>query len=823
MNWARRLRRAAVLLASAGAAFVLAPPAVGQRAACTVRINQQPVSAYPRSQPLEVDSDAELMLDVRAVKEIGPVRVDAVFPPQLLVLERRIDGPSFTRQLPVAKIDRLGVVGLQVEVANGECRETAWVKINAPPIRDGCATAAAGAGAAAGGVVLVALGLALRGKRGAFIGILGAGLAGLGGVVLAEEYGTVEITPAVLAASTVLPAAAAGMLHRLIRRAPDGPPKSPTQPRWVDPRAKTMVGEFKRVRVHTALQAAPLPQPDFRGFHTPEAAARFYLSHALQAEGGPALRGVAAPDRPELVPGLTLVDQREEARTETRLVRFKQTHQAIPVFGSKAVVEVDRDGALVSLDAELADMGDISPTASISPSAALQAVAARAGTTAGTLLGVPGPELRFYLHEAAGAQEHGAGEWHLAWFLVDVPAAPPGFFDAARGQPGAGHGPGPSPRRLFPRLNYVVDAHSGEILSAYSAAPTVDAPPSPRRGPLEVPSECKGYGDDGVHYEFMGSSVDDGYDLRDPTRDAVTYSLGFGSIGVGDDPAPLPARPVTNLASDYQRTQPGAVSAHVNATRVFDFYNGVLQRDGVDDKHMDLISVVNCANPDPQGAATQEWPQAVWWANRMWYGQTRNDQGKLVSWSVHLDVMAHELTHGVTAHTANLMYRDESGALDESLSDIFGIIISNWYTAPDREDVSTWSWEMGSGLGPDGRPLRDLSDPRRTGHPDHMQDFVKTRYDSGGVHANSNIHNKAAYNVLTARTASGAPAFSVTEVACLYYWALTRLSETATFTQMLEALIDVAATYFRGDPTEMNDKIAQLRAAYAAVGIEATD
>ena len=106
----------------------------------------------------------------------------------------------------------------------------------------------------------------------------------------------------------------------------------------------------------------------------------------------------------------------------------------------------------------------------------------------------------------------------------------------------------------------------------------------------------------------------------------------------------------------------------------------------------------------------------------MWYGQIMRD-GRLVSLSRYLDVIGHELTHGVIETTSNLVYATQSGALNESFADIAGVIINNWYTAPDRKDVDTWNWEIGPGLRSDGRPLRDFADPTRTGHPKHMDNF----------------------------------------------------------------------------------------------------
>ena len=203
----------------------------------------------------------------------------------------------------------------------------------------------------------------------------------------------------------------------------------------------------------------------------------------------------------------------------------------------------------------------------------------------------------------------------------------------------------------------------------------------------------------------------------------------------------------------------------------------------------------------------------------MWYGQTRDAGGKLQSFSRFLDVIAHELTHGVTETTSNLVYKNQSGALNESFSDIFGIIIKNWFQVGADSDVSKWSWELGPGLGEDGRPLRDLSDPKRTGDPDHMDSYLVTNRDSGGVHTNSNIHNKAAFNVLTARGANG-PIFTAREVSLLYYVTLTRLSSLASFKDTLNELLAVAAVYYAGNPSDAATRGRAIEDAYAAVGIK---
>jgi bacillolysin/neutral peptidase B len=348
----------------------------------------------------------------------------------------------------------------------------------------------------------------------------------------------------------------------------------------------------------------------------------------------------------------------------------------------------------------------------------------------------------------------------------------------------------------------LVDAHDGEVVFYYSSTPLLD-----------VPVELSGTDEGDAQVTFWGRKVQSGYELRDPLRDIATYDLHLADINDA-----VLADPFTSEVASLKEDARGIVSAHINATKVFNFYKGVLYRDGVDDKGMELIGVVNCTYGADEAPPT--WRNAVWFNNRMWYGQAKGPDGRLVSFARFLDVIAHELTHGVTEYTAGLIYKDQSGALNESFSDIFGIMIKNWDpTRPDGGDVATWDWELGSGLRQGGLPLRDLSDPSRTGDPAHMDDYVHTALDSGGVHTNSNIHNKAAYNVLTAAADQGKPVFTAQEVAYLYYLCLTRLSPSATFDETLDTLVSVAETYFGGDPSAMTRKVATIREAYQDVGI----
>ncbi len=578
-----------------------------------------------------------------------------------------------------------------------------------------------------------------------------------------------------------------------------------------------MAGGFTKVHFHTAdkniddlkaMGVAGLKQRGTgrrasagarpRSFDNDEAAARFYLSQVLNLDERPAVRGLTAPEQAGLVPDMHFVASQDIPFTKTRLVQFEQTQKNIPILGSRLVVELNRNRELVSVSGGVANINAVSAIPSLSPKDGLLQIARFADVPPESLEAVDPPKLYYYHNDATET-------WHLAYLYKKVPAAPKEFIEQASEYKSAGHGFGVSPRLLEPKLNYLIDAYDGTVLTYYSAAPMID-----------IPSKCRGIDELDCSQEFWGrfDKEKGQFELNDPIRFIKTFDHKLKDIRKN----PKSSQPVQNSTNDWVESNRAAISAHVNAMKVYDFYKTVLKRDGIDDKGMDLISIVNCTYSlmgDPP-----EWHNAIWDPDNhcMWYGQSKDENGKLQSYSRFMDVIAHELTHGINEFTADLIYQDQSGALSESFSDIFGVIINNWYQVGPDSDVRRWNWEIGAGLGENGKPLRDMSNPKRTGDPDHMNDYLDTQRDFGGVHTNSNIPNKAAFLVLTSLDENGQPVFLPHDIAVLYYLCFYRLGCRATFSDVPEALVDIAKSYWAGDNT-LNQKIKYIEEAYHGVGI----
>ncbi|MEV5983752.1 M4 family metallopeptidase [Streptomyces sp. NPDC052051] len=183
--------------------------------------------------------------------------------------------------------------------------------------------------------------------------------------------------------------------------------------------------------------------------------------------------------------------------------------------------------------------------------------------------------------------------------------------------------------------------------------------------------------------------------------------------------------------------------AYTGLGATFDLYRKAYGRDSIDGSGRPLDASVHYG---------EKYDNAFWNGEQMVFGD--GDGEIFLDFTLPVDVIGHELTHGVTQHTANLAYSGQSGALNESVSDVFGSLIKQHTLGQTAAEAD---WLIGAGLlAPrvHGTALRSLKAPGtayddptlgKDPQPATMADFVKTTKDEGGVHINSGIPNHAFY------------------------------------------------------------------------------
>jgi Zn-dependent metalloprotease len=237
----------------------------------------------------------------------------------------------------------------------------------------------------------------------------------------------------------------------------------------------------------------------------------------------------------------------------------------------------------------------------------------------------------------------------------------------------------------------------------------------------------------------------------------------------------------------------------------YDFYWETLRRNSIDDQGMPLNGHVHFGN---------RYNNAFWDGQRMVFG---DGDGVLFNrFTIAIDVMGHELTHGVTEKEAQLIYQDQSGALNESVSDVYGSLVKQHHKG--KQAAEDADWLIGEGIWADpgrGEALRSMKEPGTAfegdPQPGHMDDYVNTIDDNGGVHINSGIPNRAFY--LAATRIGG---YAGEKAGPIWYAALRdpRLKPDASFVQFARLTVINAEILFPG-----GDEQQIVQDAWSEVGV----
>lgn len=204
---------------------------------------------------------------------------------------------------------------------------------------------------------------------------------------------------------------------------------------------------------------------------------------------------------------------------------------------------------------------------------------------------------------------------------------------------------------------------------------------------------------------------------------------------------------VVRVEGQEATKDPAVDEAYDGLGATYDFFWQIFERHSIDDDGLALNAIVHFG---------MDYNNAFWDGQQMVFGD--GDGDLFNRFTVALDVIGHELTHGVTEDEAQLQYFNQSGALNESMSDVFGVLVKQYVL---QQEAQSADWLIGAGLltaNVRGVALRSMRAPGtafddpilgKDPQPAHMRDFVRTFEDNGGVHINSGIPNHAFYLVAT--------------------------------------------------------------------------
>jgi bacillolysin len=462
--------------------------------------------------------------------------------------------------------------------------------------------------------------------------------------------------------------------------------------------------------------------------------------------------------------------------------RFQQTVKGVPVWASTLTRQSDESGVAVSIFGELYEgLEGVRTEPKISPEEARRIAATDAGFELGSvraplyvLVTERGPRLAYVVRAA----------------LPDL--------------------------KIF---QYFIDAVSGSIVE--------------KRDDVKRQSVGTGAGVFGGEKKISTTLQGGTYVAADALRPPVldTFNMRGDILSVARYLNGLRPLFASDYASDGDNrwTDPVVVDAHVHAGWTYDYLFKRFGRLGLDNQNLPIINIVHPATLSDffvYGDVVVDFL-----INAGYYGDGLMIYGDGLPFTVDgqiydplsgaLDVVAHELTHGVTDYTSQLEYRDEPGALNEAFSDMLGTSVEFYF-----QQAGTARGQADYLIGEDViRPggIRSLSNPALFNQPDHYSRFVRTSFDNGGVHINSGIPNHAFYlaieggrNPTSGLNVTGVGGANREQIEKVFYRAFTSmLPANARFSTARAATIQAARDlYGAGSAAER-----AVNEAWTAVGV----
>ncbi|MDR4326373.1 M4 family metallopeptidase [Bacillus pseudomycoides] len=475
---------------------------------------------------------------------------------------------------------------------------------------------------------------------------------------------------------------------------------------------------------------------------------------------------------------------KKDSVTDATVVRMQQVYEGTPVWGSTQLAHVSKDGSLKVLSGTV--VPDLDKKEKLKNKNKIEGKKAIA--IAQQDLGLTP---KYEVEPSADLYVYQNGEDTTYAYVVKL-----NFLE-------------PKPGNYY----YFIEAESGKVLNKYN---TIDHVNGENQAPLKqenakqegkaVVKPVIGTNKVGTGKGVLGDTKSinttlsgSTYYLQDNTRGATIFTYDAKNRST------LPGTLWTDTDNVFNASRDAAaVDAHYYAGVTYDYYKNTFNRNSVNDAGAPLKSTVHYGS---------NYNNAFWDGSQMVYGD--GDGYTFTSLSGGLDVIGHELTHAVTENSSNLIYQNESGALNEAISDVFGTLVEYY-------DNRNPDWEIGEDIytpGKSGDALRSMSDPAKYDDPDHYSKRYTGSSDNGGVHTNSGIINKAAYLLANGGTHYGVKVNGIgkDKVGAIYYRANTQyFTESTTFSQARAGLVQAAADLYGANSAE----VTAVKQSYDAVGVK---
>ncbi|MBL4592557.1 MAG: M4 family metallopeptidase [Flavobacteriales bacterium] len=381
--------------------------------------------------------------------------------------------------------------------------------------------------------------------------------------------------------------------------------------------------------------------------------------------------------------------------------RYQQYHKGVEVYGAQYMVH-EKNQQLISSNGKLVKGISKANSTSIKPNKAILNAISFVGAEK-------------YMWESAGAEQLLKQIKNNA-FASYYPQAELVFFDKYFTQVGSNYKLAYKvevyAEKPLSKQDVFVDAQTGEIIHAYNKLHTTE---------VTGIASTKYAGTQSIQVDSLSATS---FRLREYSRGGgiETYNMLQGT----NYALAVDFTDTDNIWNNVNAQQDeAATDAHWAAEMTYDYFLNEHGRNSYDNAGAILLSYVHY---------DANYSNAFWDGVRMTYG---DGDGSTYTALTSLDVGGHEITHGVTEYTADLVYQNESGALNESFSDVFAAAIE-FYADPANAD-----WFIGEDFDVAGNGFRSMSDPNASGDPDTYlgNNWEFTAIDNGGVHTNSGVQN----------------------------------------------------------------------------------